>query len=153
MQTRIKTRYITLLLSLLTLAIMIVQLTSCGKKSDPAPAVSAQDQVKAQLIANPWKLQSVSVDGVDQTSVYTGFGITFTGSGYTTSKGGSVWPASGTWTFANTDGTDIKRDDGLDVQILVTATSLKMTLTWTKTTLGGGRIESLKGQNVFTMTK
>ncbi len=153
MQTRIKTRYIALLLSFVTLAVMMAQLTSCGKKSDPAPTVSAQDQVKAQLVANPWKLQSVSVDGVDQTSVYQGFAITFTGSGYTTSKGGAVWPASGTWTFASTDGTAIKRDDGLDVQILVTATLLKMTLTWTKTTLGGGRIESLKGQHVFTMTK
>lgn len=135
--------------------IAIVQLSSCGGKGgDPTPTTpSAQDAAKALLVANPWKLQGVTVDGVDKTSVYAGFGINFTSTAYSTTNGGTVWPASGTWSFANTDGTAIKRDDGLLIQILPTSTSLVMTFTWTKTTLGGGRVGSVSGVNVFTMTK
>ena len=50
--------------------------------------------------------------------------------------------------------TAIKRDDGLVVTLQeVTDTSLKLALTWTKTTLGSGRIESVSGQHVFSFGK
>lgn len=132
------------------LFVMMTELSSC-KKSDPEP--SAQDKVKAKLIANNWKMQSVAADGVDQTSVYAGLTIQFTATNYTTTNGRVVWPASGTWTFIGTDGTMIKRNDGIEIKVEVTESTLKLTLTWTKSTLAGGRVASIKGVNVFNFTK
>ena len=133
-----------------TLVMCMTQLTSCTK-SDPSP--NAQETVTAKLIANNWKMQGVAVDGVDQTSVYAGLTIQFAATSYTTTNGKVVWPASGTWSFTSTDATTIKRDDGIEVKVEVTDTTLKLTLTWTKSTLTGGRLESIKGLNVFSFTK
>lgn len=132
------------------LSLALTQLSSC-KKSDPAP--SAQDVMKAKLTANLWKMQSVTVDGVDKSSVFTGLTIQFTSTAYTTTNGKAVWPASGTWTFVTTDGTTIKRDDGIEVKVEATDATLKLTLTWLQTTFGGGRAESIGGVNVFNMVK
>ncbi len=137
------------------LPIMLLELSSCGGKGgDPAPATpSAQDGVKTKLLASNWALQSVTVDGVDQTTLYKGLTLKFSASTYTSTNGMAVWPASGSWTFGSTDGTSITRDDGLPVTLDVTETTLKLTLTWSKTTLGGGRLESIKGLHVFNMVK
>jgi hypothetical protein len=65
-----------------------------------------------------------------------------------------VWPASGTWVFADGNAKTITRSDNLAVTITeVTDTKLVLTLTWATTTLGGGRVESVKGINVFTFAK
>jgi hypothetical protein len=133
------------------LVVIFLQLTSCGSKSDPAP--SAQDAVTAKLIANNWTMQNVSVDNVDQTSVYKGLTIKFTANAFTTTNGAAVWPASGTWSFDSTDGKTIKRNDGIVVTVEATDTKLKLTLTWSKTTLSGGRTESVGGLNVFSFVK
>jgi hypothetical protein len=93
------------------------------------------------------------VDGVDQSALYSGFTITFSPTGFTTTKGGVIWPASGTWNFQGTSTTTITRNDGSEVQIQVTSSSLTMTINWTTTTLGGGKVASTKGNNVFTLTK
>lgn len=121
------------MLFLISTAIVFCVL-SCSKSS-PTPA-SPQDQAKTMLTAAPWKLQSSSVDGVDQTALYTGFTITYTASGYTTTNGGAIWPASGTWSFQGTSTTTITRNDGVAVQIQLAASSLTMTINWTTTTLG-----------------
>src|SRR3979490_1519167 len=99
MKTQIKTLFVTLFLSL-GACLLVVQFTGCGgKKNDPTP--TAQDVVKAKLTAKNWTMQTVTVDGVDKTSVYAGLTIKFTETGYSTSHGGAVWPSSGTWTFAD----------------------------------------------------
>lgn len=135
---------------LLVVASAAVLLVNC-KGKDPQP--SEQDVVKTKLASSPWTLQSVTVDGVDQTAVYQGLTITFTATTYTTTKGGIVWPASGTWSFTDDTATAIKREDGTEVKVEATDTSLKLTLTWAKTTLGTGRVESVKGLHVFTFKK
>jgi hypothetical protein len=110
--------------------------------------------VKAKLTAaTSWKVQSATVDGVDQTAIYKNLALSFSATGYTSTNGGAVWPASGTWSFNNTDGTAVKRDDGLIITVEVTDTTLKLSYTWTKTTLSGGRAESVKGSQVLTFTK
>src|SRR6267154_4138327 len=133
-----------------------ILLISCGKGSTPQPA-SPQDQTKTLLTAAtaaaPWKIQSSSVDGVDQTPLFKGFSIAFTATSFVTTNGGGIWPASGTWSFQGTSTTTITRNDGSVVEIQVTTSSLTMTINWTTTTLGSGRIASTKGTNVFTMTK
>jgi hypothetical protein len=127
-----------------------VLLVNC-KHKDPEP--SQEEIVKSQLTSSTWTLQSVTVDGVDQTSVYQGLTLKFTETTYTTTKGGLVWPASGTWSFTDDTATTIKRDDGTEIKTEATDTSLRLTLTWAKTTLGSGRIGSVKGLHVFTFKK
>jgi hypothetical protein len=135
--------------------VLISSMLSCGGKNDPAPAAANADQqaVKAKLTSGTWRMQNVTVDGIDQTSVFNGFTIKFTESGFTTTDGGAAWPVSGSWSFSSADATVFKRDDGLEVTVDVTDTTLTLTLTWTKTTLSGGRTTSLKGKNVFSFVK
>lgn len=127
--------------------------SNCGSGTD-APTLSKQDQVKAILTASPWKVNTVSVDGVDKTITYKDLGLTFTNTEFTSVSGGAVWPASGTWLFTSANATAIKRDDGLEVTIQeATTTSLKLGLTWSKTTLAPGRSQSVGGAHVFSFKK
>lgn len=135
---------------LVFVASAIFQLESCSK-TEPKPTETKV--VKGKLTNSTWILQDVTVDGVDQTAVYQGLTINFTETTYTTTNGGLVWPASGTWSFTDGTATTIKRDDGMEVGVGVTDTSLKLTLTWAKATLGTGRVGSVKGLHVFTMKK
>jgi hypothetical protein len=141
------------LLVVMALINSLLLISSCGGGVDNTPTLSASDAVKAKLIAaTSWKMQTATVDGIDQTATYKGLALSFSASGYNSTNGGIVWPASGTWSFNNTDGTSVKRDDGLIITVEVTDTSLKLAYTWTKTTLGG-RIDSVKGAQVLTFTK
>ena len=154
MKTKINSSFVIAVIYGMVAILLLVQFSGCSKKSDPTPATpTAQEAVQTKLVANTWKMQSVSVDGVDQTGVYKGLTINFTSSSFTSTNGGAVWPASGSWSFTSADATAIKRDDGIQVTVSATDTTLKLTLTWTKTTFGGGRVESVKGQNVFSMVK
>lgn len=130
--------------------IAFMSLSFCNQNNQTP---SAQDIVKAKLISSNWKMQSVNVDGVDQSVVYKGLTLRFTSTTYSTTNGGIVWPSSGLWNFLNSDGTMIKRDDGLEIMVAVTDTTLKLSLNWPITTLGGGRVISIKGQNVFNFVK
>jgi hypothetical protein len=144
--------------ALATLGAFSISLSSCkGKDTEP----SVGDKAVLNLVASPWKVVSVSVGGADRTSLFTGFTITFSKAsantgGYTSLKGGVVWPASGQWTIADmtTATTSFQRSDGVEVTLTeVTATSLKMSLAWGKNTFGPGRTGSVSGQHVFTMGK
>lgn len=145
-----KTKILTYIVGI-TLICGLLFIQSCGSKgSDPSPA----DQMKAILIAGAWNLQTVSVDGVDKTSVYTGLTIKFTDGNFTTTNGRAVWPASGTWQFADDTGKNITRGDGLSIAIEeATSTKLVLKFNWNQNTLGSGRISSVKGQNIFTFGK
>ena len=134
--------------------VFMALLTSCGGGAgDPTPTKSAQDEVKEKLTSSTWSIQTVTVDGVDQSSIYKNLSLKFAAASYTSTKGGAIWPASGTWSFADQAGTTIKKEDGTEVKVDAKDTSLKLTLTWTKTTLGSGRVESVKGLHVFTFGK
>ncbi len=145
-----KIKAITLAFAITILGGLLV-IQSCGSKGgDPSPA----DQMKAILIAGTWNLQTASVDGVDKTPVYAGLTIKFTDGNFTTTNGRVVWPASGTWQFADETGKNITRSDGLSVAIdEATATKLVLKFNWNQNTLGPGRISSVKGQNIFTFGK
>ncbi len=150
MKLKINSKPLLTALVAITLLAVISQLTSCGS-SDPKP--STQDQVKGKMVSGVWKIQSVTVDGVDKTSVYPGLTLQFTATTYTSANGKPVWATSGTWEFTSADATAFKRDDNIEVTVEATDTSLKLTLNWPTGTLGGGRVESVKGVNVFTFKK
>ncbi len=115
---------------------------------------SKEDQVRSLLTGSAWKMTTVTVDGTDKTAVYDDLILTFGITTFTSTNGGVVWPATGTWAFTSPDATAIVRNDGLAVTIQeITSTSLKLGLTWNKTTLGSGRTSSVSGQHVFSFGK
>jgi hypothetical protein len=128
----------------------LVLFSGC-KKDDPQPET---DRVKGLLIANSWRIQTVSVDATDQTTLFTGLTLSFTNTNYNTTNGGVVWPASGTWSFSDNTGKKILRSDGQEITVTeVTATNLKLSLTRAKGTLAPGRVSSVAGNHVFTFIK
>jgi hypothetical protein len=141
------------LLAIVTSSVVItllLQIMGCGS-SDPAP--SAQDAVKAKLTSGKWNMQTAQVDGVDKTATYAGLSVTFTSTSYSTTNGKALWPASGSWSFVDAAGKKVKREDGTEIDVEVTDTSLKLSFSWTKTNLGGGRVESIAGKHVLSFTK
>lgn len=144
--------------SVIRCAIAILFLFACSQfmacsSGEPTPK-STPDQVTAKLTASPWKVRTVTVDGTDQSTLFNNFSIAFTATGFTTTNGGLVWPSNSTWSFTDANATAFERGDGLIIQLLdVSNTSLKMGLTWSKNTIGPGRIESVSGQHAFVMGK
>jgi hypothetical protein len=148
----------TIIRSMITIAFLAacLQFISCGSGGgdDPTPEKTKAEEVTAKLTASQWKVGSVTVDGVDQSTLFKNFNITFSSTNFTTTNGGVVWPASSNWSFTDQNATGFSRSDGITVQLQeITDTSLKMSLAWSKNTFGTGRIESVKGQHVFTMGK
>lgn len=149
MDKKFKSTTLTKLISFMALSMLIIQLSGCGDSGASDPTPSAQDAIKTKLTANKWNLKTATVDGVDKTAVYQDMAITFTSGNYSSTNGGGIWPASGTWSFNVTDGSAIKRDDGLIMTVDVTDATLKLSFTWSKTTLGGGRSTSVSGQHTL----
>jgi hypothetical protein len=140
-------------LKLVACALLVSLLTilSCSPKDNPKLET---DRVRELLTAGTWNIHTVTVDDIDKTSTYAGLTLAFNSTSYFATNGGIVWMATGGWAFADQRGKLITRGDGLSVTIeKVTTTTLVLTLTWTKTTLGSGRISSLSGNHVFTFNK
>jgi hypothetical protein len=122
---------------------------SCGKDS---PSVS--DTNKKILTTTTWNLQTLTVDGVDKTKLYTGMTLSFDATTYTTAHGQPVWPLSGTWTFTDDSGKNILRDGAVAVVVeSITADELVLSLTWDSTTFGAGRTASVAGNHIYTFIK
>ncbi len=127
----------------LFLVVVSVVLLSCGK-NDPPPTV------EALLKAKVWTLTSTTVDNIE-TPVYDGLTLRFGSSTYTTTNGGALWKASGTWQFADADKKTIRRDDDLLITVeSVNANKLVLSFVWDITTFSGGRGSSIAGQHVMT---
>lgn len=135
-----------------TVLVACLFLIACGN-DDPTEATPAE-QVSALLVASEWRMQSVQVDGIDKSDVYSGLTLQFTANGFTSAAGQAIWPASGTWSFTDDAATKFKRDDGLEITISsITATQLDLELSWTETTLGSGRVSSVGGKHRFVFVK
>jgi hypothetical protein len=145
-------RYSSSKIKLIVLSLTMIGMTlfaSCGGDDDPSEEV----RVHQLLTSGSWKLESVTVDGVNK-NLYGGLSLTFTSTGFTSSGGEPVWPSGGIWTFVVGSAKSIARDDGVVVTIdEVTEATLILSLTWTENTLGSGRIQSVEGEHVFVMTK
>jgi hypothetical protein len=132
----------------LTILIVTAVLAGCGPGSDAEP------DTKALLTSGQWKMKTVTVDGVDKSSAFTNFTISFSATAFTSANGSPVWPLSGTWAFTDKEQKSVKRNDDVVVTIHdITESQLTLSLTWTKNTLGAGRIESVAGGYVFTLIK
>lgn len=141
--------------ALLILVAMLTYLGSCGGGGgDPAPAETEVQKATKLLTAGLWSMQTVQVDGTDRTTTYKDLKVTFTATGFSSTNGGAVWPATGTWKFKDDAGKTIERGDGLLVSVVeLSSSKMVLSLTWSKTTLGGGRHASISGSHTFTFGK
>jgi len=115
---------------------------------------SIEEINRALVTANTWKVSSLMVDGVDRTNLFTNFSLKFTDTNFSTTNGGPVWPASGTWSFVDETAMVIKRNDNVTVTITtISESSLVLALQWETTTFAGGRKSSVAGNHVFTFVK
>jgi hypothetical protein len=135
--------------------VLVTALISCKEKKEDDPNLNENEKVNQLLTsAGLWSVQSVTVDGSDQTSLYKDVKLSFTTSAYTTLNGGVTWPASGTWKFADDSGRSIVRDNSLPMTINeIGEKKLVLSFTWSKATLGSGRATAIAGQHIFTFTK
>jgi hypothetical protein len=149
------------ILSLATLIAISTVFVHCGGGGGD-PELTEEQKVTKTLTAGTgqWGQNSAStvyVDGLDVTEdLFSGFTITFTDGGYTTTGTSPVFPSSDTWRFKeNTNGTVIIRDsDEKEMTITsLTDTDLVFTLTWDQTTTSSGRQRSIPGPHVFILKK
>jgi hypothetical protein len=135
-------------MSVVTIATMAF-LSGCGKDEESATLINTKI-----LSSHGWTLQSLMVDGLDKTSLYSGMTLSFTTTAYSTTKGGPVWPATGTWSFPTTDATTIMRDVQIEVHVdEISNDALVVSLTWNKNTLGSGRTSSIAGRHTYRFVK
>lgn len=96
----------------------------------------------------------VTLDGTEVTDSFVGFEITFTGTTYSSSNGGDVWPdaVNAPWTYKGTDeanASTIIRADQVEVEIVVTKGS-QLTITFTVID-PNGRTQGLTGSYIFNL--
>jgi hypothetical protein len=132
-------------LSIIVLFFFAFTLLNCGN-DEP----SAQEVQLKKLTQKTWQIQSVNVNGVDQTMLFLGMTLSIAKNSFTTTAGGTVWPSSGTWEFADDKATTFTRGDNVLVTIeAISESHMTLTLVWDETTFGPGRKKSISGMHVF----
>ena len=125
---------------------------SACKKNPPKPKTDEELQLEkltgTWAVPSPAAANTVTIQSSDVTPDWASFTITFTDGNFTTSGPADlkVWPASGTWSFAQGDVSTIQRGDGIDINISVSETTLTMSFNYTDP---GGRIDGVEGDWVF----
>jgi hypothetical protein len=132
------------IIMLLTTAVLL------GCEDEPTIA----EKTEAMLTSGEWNKPIVTVDGIDESSLYQDFTIKFNKNSFTTSAGGPLWPASGTWTFKDESAKALILDNTMEIQISeITDTNLELAIQNEATTFKAGRIKSIKGKNIFILSK
>jgi len=147
-----------ILTTVVSLGVILI-FSGCGGKSTPAE--STQDK-QLGLLSHTWKVSTVTLGSVDQSSTWTGFQLALTGTKGATSFNYSCtgrpalgpWPASGAWAFGTDPITQVIRDKGtadeLAMTYTVTATTLQVTFNYTGN--GYTRVNNVSGNWVFSFT-
>ncbi len=137
------------LTKIITIVFVVLCIGGCDKEEKFTPNEKTEELLSAQV----WELTEVKIDGVIN-DLYSGLTISFGSKTYTTTKGGKVWPASGTWEFIGEQGNKILRNDGLQIDIIsASASQLVLSFTWNSTNYDGGRMASLKGLHQMTFKR
>lgn len=139
-------------LNLIALTLVLgVLVTGCKK---PPPVTKTDEELQIEKLTGTWKLQAganaVTIDITnDVTTNWTGFTLTLGNKTYQTSSSSEalVWPSSGTWDFG-TNVTTLVRDDGVEISVSVTDTSLQLQFDYSAS---GGRLNGIEGNWVFKM--
>lgn len=113
---------------------------------------SATERTSRLLRSATWELSKLTVDGTDQTSLYSDLVLSISPGTYTAQNGEPVWPSAGTWQL--TDAATISRDNGMIIEINeLDATILILSFQWTHTTYSGGKSKSVSGNHTFEFKK
>ncbi|WP_089241153.1 hypothetical protein [Belliella buryatensis] len=138
----------TKMLSIAILLLIVGSISSCEKKE--IPDLTEEQVRQINLTTSAWRLERVTVDGMNQTDIYRDLQLNFSASSYTSTNGRVIWPETGTWEFTDETNTVIRRDDGLLVTIqVVTSNSLILALTWESGSITTGRIAAVSGNHIF----
>lgn len=146
------------ILTLIGLVAVLLTYSNCG--DDPAPPEPLTD-VQLGKLAKTWKINTVTLDGVDKKADYPTFTLTLTGTkgntsfGYTTSGRPTLspWKASGSWEFGTAPETQMIRDKGTADELAMTYAVTETTLSITFTFNGAGypaRTGVVKGVWIYT---
>lgn len=138
----------TKMLSIAILVLIVGSISSCEKKE--IPDLTEEQLRRINLTTSTWRLERVTVDGMNQTDIYRDLQLNFSGSSFTSTNGRVIWPETGTWEFTDDSNTVIRRDDGLLVTIqVVTSNSLILALTWESGSITTGRVSAIAGNHIF----
>lgn len=132
------------------LALFFILTSSCGGDDGPSP----EEQRLRELTAS-WAVASVTNDGNDVTSQFSGFILTVSGSQtYSTINGGNPWPAQGTFTLVDNNLDAFLRDDNVQVNI-VSIDQTNLALTFQITTVRGTAqgVNGITGSFTFNLNK
>ena len=136
--------------------IMALSFISGCNNDDPEP--SAKEK-QTDLLAKKWNIEtevnSVTVNGDDDTDHWPGFTVTFYSNGtYVASniseeRLNAVWSSSGDWQFkSDTNLNTIVRDDGVEINISIDEANLSMSFSYAQS---NGRVSAIDGEWVFHM--
>jgi hypothetical protein len=138
----------------LTIALVFALLvfTACKNDDLDPKAAALNEQLNALMNGgSSWVLGStgsVMKDGVDVSNQFAGFKLTIGSKTYTTQNSlRHVWDSSGTWDFIGDDPDQILTDDGTEISVSLSDSSL--ILTFNAGSSEAGRANSVSGEYVF----
>lgn len=135
-------------IALTTLLLITICLSGC--EDEP----TAAEKTEAVLISGEWNNPIVTVNGIDESALYQDFTIKFNSNSYTSSGGSPLWPSSGTWSFKDESAKALILDNSKEVQINeITDVNLELAIQNDNNTFKSGRMNSVKGKNVFRLSK
>ncbi len=141
--------------------VSLVLLWACGGDDGPGPDLQPtlaelQAEVTTKLTgAGAWTLSGVTRDGVDVESEFSGFTVTFTASGFTTSNGSLAWDNTGTWSFQSGSSDTIIRDDNVTMLLVFSNNDSQLNLSFNvpNSSLDIGKVAGIAGNYVFELIK
>lgn len=133
------------------MALVAIICFSCNPDDGPGDPLATE--LAFEKLAGQWTLgqfSSIKVDGSDVSANYSGFALSFTDGGYTTTNAGDLFSASGTWEWADESGGVVSLDDGKTINIQQ-LTLTKFVFSFTKT--DGPVRAGIAGNYVITVEK
>jgi len=149
--------------TLITVVSLGILISYSGCSSSGGAAETTQDK-QLGLLSKTWKVSTVTApNSTDQTTSWTGFQLTISGTKSDTStfKYSCVsrpttvlgpWPANGKWHFGTDPTTQILRDPGVSqvpITYTLTATSLTLNFTYNGKGYQGPRVNEVAGTWIF----
>ena len=140
--------------------------SGCDNGGGGEPTV---EEVQLEKLSGTWDVKgsgaNVTLNGVSQTTDYSGFELALTGTAgaasfnYTTTGRPAKlnpWPSAGTWKFSDIPESGIIRDPGKgteELPVSYTVSDTQLELTFTYNGAGYYRTKQVTGTWVFTLTK
>ena len=141
------------LLKLVPIVLLFLTIGCGGGGEDPNPVAEPTTLDKLQ---GTWNLSTVTRDGVDVTSEFTGFKLVIVNKDYTITNGGTAWlESSGTLSISGDNATSIDSMGGItNIALEFSNDNKTLKLTYAiDSTVVGGKTTGLAGNYVFVLTK